>query len=108
LIDVLGELAADVVEPDWRVTCVPALLEAAAHNAEVADVCRDLSEAGTARVTNLLDAAVAAGELPASTDTGLLADALLGPIFMRGLFHRPFLQPEDVPALVDQILPKTP
>jgi AcrR family transcriptional regulator len=107
LIELLTVIARRVVEPDWRVTCVPALLEASAHAADVAQVCAELAEAGTAQVSDVLDDAVASGELPASTDTGMLADALLGPIFLRGLFHRPFVPPDAVPHLVDQLLPSS-
>jgi hypothetical protein len=48
---------------------------------------------------------VRAGELPPTTDTAVLADALVGPLMLRGLFHRPIPRPDEIPALVDQLLP---
>ena len=53
----------------------------------------------------VLDEAVEAGELPPSTDTGLLTDSLMGPIMLCRLFHRHPVTVDDVPALVDQTLP---
>ena len=101
----LTELAGSVIDPSWRVTCLPALVEAAARCPEVAEVARDLAETGMARLETVLDDGVAAGELPADTDTSLLADALVGPIFLRGLFHRPPVRPEEIPGLVALLLP---
>jgi hypothetical protein len=54
----------------------------------------------------VLDEGVESGELPAGTDTAMLADALVGPILVRHLFHRPPVPIDEVPALVDQILPE--
>ena len=48
--------------------------------------------------------AVQTGELPATTDPELLADALVGPILLRRLIAQP-VGPEIAPALVDQLLP---
>ena len=106
--EMLTELALGVIDPNWRVVCLPALIEASARCPEVADLSRDLSETAMARVKAVLDDGVAAGELPADIDTLLLADALVGPIFLRGLFHRRPVQPDEVPALVAQLLPSPP
>jgi AcrR family transcriptional regulator len=105
VVELLTELATGLVEPEWRAACLPALLEASAHCPEVAQVCSDLAELAVGRLAAVLDDAVAGGELPAATDTKLLADALTGPIILRGLFHRPRVTPAEVPALVDQLLP---
>jgi AcrR family transcriptional regulator len=102
----LGELASGVKEPGWRLACLPALIDASARDPEMATLCCQLAEAGAARLVRLLDEARDAGELPADTDTSVLADALTGPILLRALFHRPEIDPADVPALVDQLLPK--
>jgi AcrR family transcriptional regulator len=106
--EMLTELAADVIDPSWRITCLPALIEASARCEEVAEMSRDLSEAGMGRLMAVLDEGVAAGELPADLDTGLLADALVGPIFLRGLFHRRPVQPDEVAGLVALLLPSPP
>lgn len=102
----LQELAHGVTDPNWRVACLPALIDAAARDAEMAALCGQLAEMGLGRLVSLLDEGLAAGELPAETDTTLLADALTGPVLMRALFHRPAVDPDDVPALVDQLLPR--
>ncbi|HMG41095.1 MAG TPA: TetR/AcrR family transcriptional regulator [Acidimicrobiales bacterium] len=106
--DLLMDIARNVIGTDWRVNCLPALIEASARCPEVADVSRDLAEAGMSRVKAVLDDGVAVGELPAELDTMLLADALTGPIFLRGLFHRRPVQPDEVPGLVALLLPSPP
>jgi TetR/AcrR family transcriptional regulator, regulator of autoinduction and epiphytic fitness len=95
-------------DPRWRMACVPALIEAAAHCEEVAEVSCMLAERGMQPLIAVLDEGVSAGELPADTDTEVLADALVGPIAMRHLFRRPGIEYDAVPALVDQILPSPP
>ncbi|HEY3141026.1 MAG TPA: TetR/AcrR family transcriptional regulator [Acidimicrobiales bacterium] len=101
----LHEMASKVKDPSWRLACVPALIDASSRSAEVAAVCAQLAERGAARLIGILDEAKAAGELPKSTDTSVLADALTGPILLRALFHRPEIPPEAVDALVTQLLP---
>lgn len=105
VIVMLQELAEGVKKPDWRLACLPALIDASARDRDMASLCRQLSEMGAARLVRILDEGVEAGELPPDTDTALLADALFGPILLRSLFHRPELDPDDVPALVDLLLP---
>jgi TetR/AcrR family transcriptional regulator of autoinduction and epiphytic fitness len=100
----LREMAAAVENPEWRVSCLPALIEASARSDEVANVSRRLAEKGTSQLVQVLSEAVDAGELPPETDTQLMADALAGPILLRALFHRPEIEPDDVARLVEQIL----
>jgi hypothetical protein len=95
-------------DPRWPATCLPSLIEAAAHYEEMASVSSMLAELGAAPLVRVLDEGIAAGELPATTDTQVLHDALMGPILLRRLFRRPDVQPDDVPHLVDQILPAPP
>jgi hypothetical protein len=55
-------------------------------------------------LVDVLREAAAAGELPSDTNAEMLADALVGPIVMRRLMlYEPF-PPEQVQALVDQVL----
>ncbi|MGH9209172.1 MAG: TetR/AcrR family transcriptional regulator [Acidimicrobiales bacterium] len=103
----LQELARGVKDPNWRVACLPALIDASARDPDMAKLCRQLSETGIGRLITLLDEGRDAGELPDGTDTEALADALTGPILLRVLFHRPALDPDDVPALVDQLMPRS-
>jgi AcrR family transcriptional regulator len=102
----LVELARSIKHPDWRAACLPALIDASARDDDVAQLSCQLAELGTGRLVDLLDEARAAGELPAGTDTCLLADALTGPILLRALFHRPLVHPDEIPALVDNLLPR--
>jgi AcrR family transcriptional regulator len=108
VIHMLSAMVAKQRDPRWRLACVPALIEAAAHCEEVAAVSSMLAERGARPLIEVLDEGVAAGELPADTDTEVLADALVGPIVIRHLFRRPTIDLDDVPALVDQILPAPP
>jgi AcrR family transcriptional regulator len=101
----LVDLASNIKHPDWRAACLPALIDASARDDDVAQLSRQLAEIGTGRLVDVLDEARAAGELPDDTDTELLADALTGPILLRALFHRPLVDPDDIPALVTHLLP---
>jgi TetR/AcrR family transcriptional regulator of autoinduction and epiphytic fitness len=102
----LADLAGSIKHPDWRAACMPALIDASARDPDVAQLSRQLAEMSLGRLVELLDEARAAGELPDDTDTALLADALTGPILLRALFHRPLVDPTDIPALVDELLPR--
>jgi TetR/AcrR family transcriptional regulator of autoinduction and epiphytic fitness len=107
VVEILTELAVHVQDPTWRRACLPALIEASARCPEVAELSRQVAEMGAAPLVQVLDEAVAAEELrlPAGATTADLADALVGPILLRALFHRDHLDPGDVPALVDLVLP---
>jgi len=102
----LADLAGSIKHPDWRAACMPALIDASARDPDVAQLSRQLAEMSLGRLVELLDEARVAGELPDDTDTALLADALTGPILLRALFHRPLIDPTDIPALVTKLLPR--
>ncbi|HEY8525780.1 MAG TPA: TetR/AcrR family transcriptional regulator [Acidimicrobiales bacterium] len=102
----LCELAGTVVAPERELACLlPALIDAAERSEEIAALAGRLAELSAAPLIAVLDEAVEAGELPAGTDTRALADALAGPVLLRRLLHRPCVCPDEIPALVDQILP---
>ena len=89
-----------------RLACLmPALIDAAERSDEIADLVARIAEDKSAALRVVLDQGVADGELPEHTDTVVLADALLGPIVLTRLFHRPPVTPADVPDLVRQVLP---
>jgi TetR/AcrR family transcriptional regulator, regulator of autoinduction and epiphytic fitness len=92
-------------DEDKRAACMPALIEAAQHCPEVADASRRLAEMRNAPIVAMLRQGVEDGELPADVDVETLCDSLVGPIVLRRLFHRRPFHPDDVPALVDQVLP---
>jgi TetR/AcrR family transcriptional regulator of autoinduction and epiphytic fitness len=101
----LLEQIACLVEESTYSACMPALIEAAERDPEVRDFhCRFSSER-RAVLVGLLRDAVENGELPSQTDPEMLADALVGSIFLRRLMlHQP-LDPALAPVLVDQLLP---
>lgn len=106
VVALLRDLAASVVQPQPQLACMlPALIDAAERSDDIAALCCRLAEASGKAMVEVLDDAVRSGELPAETDTQVLADALHGTVLLSRLLHRPFVEPDAVPAMVDQILP---
>ena len=106
VVALLSDLADSVLVRERRLACLlPALIDAAERSEDIAALSCRLSEMSSAPLVQVLDDAVEQGELPPGTDTGVLADALVGPILLCRLLHRPYVEPDEVPALVDQILP---
>ena len=108
VVAVLRELLASMVGApgSMQLACMlPALIDAAERSDQIAELSARLADANAAPLKAVLDEAVESGELPADTDTRVLVDALVGPILLCRLFHRPCVEPDGVPALVDQILP---
>jgi hypothetical protein len=87
---------------------MPALIEAAERDPQVRDFHRRFSTERRAVLVDLLADAVENDELPADCDPELLADALVGSIFLRRLLLHDPLDPSLVPVLVDQLLPAPP
>ena len=109
VVALLRDLADSVLVRERRLACLlPALIDAAERSEDIATLSCRLSEMSAAPLIQVLDEAVERGELPPGTDTGVLADALVGPILLCRLLHRPYVDPDDVPALVDQLLPAAP
>src|SRR3954447_21350050 len=97
---------ARLVEESTYSACMPALIDAAERDPQVRAFHCEFSTERRAGLVDVLEQAVAAGDLPSDADPDLLADALIGPIVMRRLmFFTPF-DPALVPTLVDQVLPK--
>jgi AcrR family transcriptional regulator len=106
VVAVLRAVIGDIGSTDRLACLMPALIDAAERSKEIADLTRRIAEEKNARLRLVLDEGVESGELPAGTDTTLLADALVGPILVRQLFHRAPVPADAVPALVDQLLPE--
>jgi TetR/AcrR family transcriptional regulator of autoinduction and epiphytic fitness len=102
---VLRTAIDDMATTDRLACLIPALIDAAERSDEIAEFAQRVAEEKNAALQAVLDEAVATGELPPRTDTTLLADALVGPILLCRLFHRPPVATDAVPALIDQILP---
>jgi AcrR family transcriptional regulator len=102
---VLTELACAVDEPQRLACLMPALIDAAERSEEMAELAHRMADESAEPLRAVLDQAVGSGELPPTADTGVVADALVAPIVLARLFHRPPVAVVDIPALVDQILP---
>jgi len=100
------EQLATLVEESTYSACMPALIDAAERDPQVRAFHCDFTAEKRAVLVDVLRDAVADGELPAGTDPDLLADALVGPIVFRRLMSYEPFDPKQVPALVDQILPR--
>ena len=102
---VLTGIVESINVPTALACVMPALIDAAEREPEMATLSRRLAEQSAVPLRRVLDEAVETGELPAGTDTGLLTDSLMGPIILCRLFHRRPVTVDDVPGLVDQTLP---
>ena len=103
----LEQVAAFVEESTYS-ACMPALIDAAERDPQVREFHCSFTNERLSVLVDVLRQAAADGELPADTNAEMLAHALVGPIVMRRLmFSQPF-DPKQVPALVDQVLPRSP
>jgi AcrR family transcriptional regulator len=104
LTEYLTAVATMAVESTYS-ACMPALIEAAARDEQVREFHCKFTQERMGVLADALRKAVADGELPKVTNPELLADALMGPIVMRRLMTSEPFPPEQVPALVDQLIP---
>jgi TetR/AcrR family transcriptional regulator, regulator of autoinduction and epiphytic fitness len=104
VIDVIEQVAC-LIEQSTYSTCMPALIDAAERDPNVRDFHNRFSAERRAGLVALLRDAVASGELPASTDPEILADALVGPLILRRLMLGQTVGPADARQIVDQLLP---
>lgn len=105
VVAMLQQVATTLADSTWS-RCLPAIIDAAERDPAVLDIHRRLTCERREQMIGLLAEGVATGEVRAGTDLVLLAEALVGPIIVRRLlFHEPF-EPEAVPRLVDQLLPR--
>lgn len=85
--------------------CMPAIIDAAERDPKVRDFHIRFTAERRAVLVELLQSGIDSGDLPATTNPELLADALVGPIVLRRLTTPEGCDPDLVPALVDQVLP---
>jgi TetR/AcrR family transcriptional regulator of autoinduction and epiphytic fitness len=107
VIAVIEQIACLIEESTYS-TCMPALIDAAERDASVRAFHNRFSAERRAVLVQLLDEAVGSGELPASTDPEILADALVGPIMLRRLMLGQPVGPAIAREIVDQLLPTPP
>jgi TetR/AcrR family transcriptional regulator, regulator of autoinduction and epiphytic fitness len=104
VVGYLEQVAALVVQSTYS-TCMPALIDAAERDPRVREFHNRFSAERRQVLVELLRDGVKGGDLPATADPDLLADALVGPIVLRRLMMGQTYPPSLVPALVDQVLP---
>ena len=104
VVDVIRQVAC-LVETSTYSSCMPALIEAAERDPNVRAFHNRFSAERRAVLVGMLRDAVSAGELPATADPELLADALVGPILLRHLMLGEAISPDIATELVDQVLP---
>lgn len=101
----LVTVAAGMADSTWS-SCLPAIIDAAERDPEILAIHRRVAGERRQVLVDLLAEGVEAGEIAADVDIGLLGECLIGPIIIRRLLlHEPF-DPADVPALVDQVMPR--
>jgi AcrR family transcriptional regulator len=104
VVGYLEQVAALVVESTYS-TCMPALIDAAERDPRMREFHNRFSAERREVLVDLLRDGVKRGDLPATANPDLLADALVGPIVLRRLMMGQTYPPSLVPALVDQVLP---
>jgi len=99
----LQQAASNVADSAWS-TCLPAMIDAAERDPELKAIHRGLALERRQVLMDVLADGVACGEVSPERDLALLADCLIGPIMVRRLLLHERFGPEEVPALVDQLL----
>ena len=84
--------------------CMPALVEAAEHHPDVAELLHQYSARRRSRLTVVLRNGITRGELRKNLDAELAAVALTGPIFYRRLMSRTAMKPREIRRLMTLIL----
>ncbi len=98
-------VATGMADSTWS-SCLPAIIDAAERDPEILAIHRRVAGERRQVLVDLLAEGVEAGEISDQVDIGLLGECLIGPIIIRRLLlHEPF-DPADVPALVDQLMPR--
>lgn len=100
LMAYFGYRARAAGTPQWN-QCIPALIEAAAHQAELATGIADLTRAALQQLQLLLSRGIARGELRDDLDLELAASTLIGPIVFRRLLLQEKPDPKRISAIVD-------
>lgn len=96
----VADLVRMVEQAGWAAV-LPSIVDAAERNAAFADMHAQIQKKGghASLVSQIAERAIGRGELPAETDTALLASTVLGPVFYRRWFSR---EPFDA-AFIDAV-----
>ncbi len=104
VVVLLEHLATNVATSTWS-ACLPTIIDAAERDPQARHLHCQASQNGRQALVELLADGVRRGELPARMDPEVIADALVGPIFLRRLMLPEPMDPAAVRHLVDQVLP---
>ena len=99
----IGALAEHLADSRFS-ACMPALIDASERDDAVRRMHQASSAARRAILVELLDQARIAGHLTDDIDLGLLAETLVGPLFLRRLMSPEPFPAASVPELVSTVL----
>jgi AcrR family transcriptional regulator len=102
LVHFAGDLARILATPPTS-ALVPALLDAAEREPELARLLAEFTAGGRRPLHEAVARAVARGELAGGTDPELVAELLLGPLFYRRLLSRAPLTDDALERLVGAV-----
>lgn len=103
LVTMLCALADELEQARWS-QCLPALVEAAEREPEIAALAREVEQDHRRPLVERLAAAAADRHLPHETDVELMAHMLADPLFYRRLLTRERTPTRFIEALVDRAL----
>jgi AcrR family transcriptional regulator len=103
LLDLLARWVQAARTRQWN-RCMPALVEAAAYNPELAEMIASLTSQMLGQIETLLRRGIERGELRQDLDPLLAASALIGPIVFRRLLLHEAPTIQRVSAVIDLLL----
>lgn len=103
LVTMLCALADELEQARWS-RCLPALVEAAEREPQVAALAREVEREHRRPLVERLAVAAAAGDLAGETDVEQMAHMLADPLFYRRLLTRERTPTRFIEALVDRAL----
>jgi AcrR family transcriptional regulator len=101
----LGQMIARMSTKDRMNDVLPHLVEMATHDATLRSAVDDYVQNRRVPVRQVLERAIARGELASDTDVETMVDALLGPIIYRRLLSGGVLDTDFLDRLIALVLP---
>jgi AcrR family transcriptional regulator len=101
----LGQMIARMSKKDRMNDVLPHLIEMATHDATLRTAVDDYVQNRRVPVRQVIERAIARGELAADTDIDTLVDALIGPIVYRRLLSGGVLDADFLDRLIELVLP---
>lgn len=107
LAAVYRTLISSLIEPGLS-DCLPAILDAAGRDPELADLYREFLHGRRAPARAVLMAGIDSGEIAADIDVDAVIDLIAGPVFYRRYIARRPQHPDDAVDLVNRVLDDPP